>query len=155
MKRESKFKFVFWGLLVVFILLWAAVSVVGYYDNQESEQLIFVLIMSVTFICILVYIFFVGRFIYRDAEKRGLDAWMWATIGAFIPHFVGLIIYLVMRQPQKTSCVKCGKGIKDDFKLCPYCGQNHDLSCNNCKKKVSVDWIACPYCSHSLTGEKE
>ena len=40
----------------------------------------------------------VGVLVYRDAEKRvDCNPWLWALIAALAPSFVGLIIYLIIR----------------------------------------------------------
>ena len=40
----------------------------------------------------------VGVLVYRDADKRmDCNPWLWALIAALAPSFVGLIIYLIIR----------------------------------------------------------
>jgi RNA polymerase subunit RPABC4/transcription elongation factor Spt4 len=83
-----------------------------------------------------------------------MDPWLWITVAVFVPNFIGLIIYLIVRQSVKNACVNCGKGIQKEFKICPYCGQNQEIVCENCKKAVAPDWSTCPYCAHPLPGKK-
>ena len=46
----------------------------------------------------------IAAYVYQDAKRRGLDPWLWATVAAFVPYFIGLIIYLVMRQSARGAC---------------------------------------------------
>lgn len=40
----------------------------------------------------------IGVLVYRDADKRvDCNPWLWALIAALAPSFVGLIIYLIIR----------------------------------------------------------
>jgi RNA polymerase subunit RPABC4/transcription elongation factor Spt4 len=151
MKRNSTFKYVFWALLAAVILL--VVTAVSIYTGKptvtESEN---VLVMILPFLIILTaYIVIVGTLVFKDAAKRGMDPWLWATVAVFVPNLIGVVIYLVARQSYKSACINCGKGIQKDFKICPYCGQNQELVCENCKKTVARDWKVCPYCSHPLS----
>lgn len=40
---------------------------------------------------------FIGVFVYKDAKKRDTNALLWALVSAFTPSFIGLIIYLIVR----------------------------------------------------------
>jgi RNA polymerase subunit RPABC4/transcription elongation factor Spt4 len=101
-------------------------------------------------ILLLFTILVIALIVYRDAAKRGMDPWYWATIAAFVPFFIGLIIYLLERRSVRKVCLNCGKGLQVDFKICPYCGQNQEISCEKCQKEVAPDWKLCPYCGASL-----
>jgi hypothetical protein len=48
------------------------------------------------------------------------------------------------------KCPKCGKLIKHDFLICPYCSVNLRTKCKNCGKTVEKNWIACPFCAAKL-----
>ena len=75
--------------------------------------------------------------VYRDAERRGMDGTLWLII-VLIANIVGLIIYLAVRRPEvargmpPTSssssstvkyCVQCGKPLPLDAKYCYNCGK--------------------------------
>lgn len=38
-----------------------------------------------------------GFLVYRDAVKRDTNPWLWALVAAFVPSFIGLLIYLLVR----------------------------------------------------------
>jgi RNA polymerase subunit RPABC4/transcription elongation factor Spt4 len=151
-KRNSTFKFVFW-LLAVLVILLVTVAALKYYSvGIEAGRRNMIPMLLPLLILVPVYIAVIGQYVYKDAVKRGMDPWLWMCVAAFIPNFIGLIIYLVVRQSLKINCVNCGQGIQKDFKICPYCGQNQEMVCEKCQKEVSQDWSVCPYCAHPLPG---
>lgn len=152
MKRKSTFKYVYWVLLVVMVLI--LIPVVSMFLDKVSGLQFKLLMLLPIFIFLPAYVLIVSRFVYSDAAKRGMDPWLWMTVAVFVPNLIGLIIYLIVRQSVKNACIKCGKGIQKEFKICPYCGQNQEILCENCKKAVAPDWSTCPYCAHPLPGKK-
>jgi RNA polymerase subunit RPABC4/transcription elongation factor Spt4 len=98
---------------------------------------------------------FIAAYIYQDAKKRGLDPWLWATVAAFVPYFIGLIIYLVMRRSARRNCSKCGRSLQSDFSICPYCGEPLSLKCRKCGEAVAPDWKVCPRCAAPLDHAEE
>lgn len=154
MKRESSFKYIFWGLLVVILLVLIPVVMIFTQGSPDVQPRLSLMLLPIL-ILIPAYIIIVGRLVYMDAAKRGLDPWLWATVAVFVPNLIGVIIYLVVRQSAKKACINCGKRIEKDFKICPYCGQKQEMVCENCNKAVARDWSVCPYCAHPLPGEKD
>ena len=56
-------------------------------------------------------------------------------------------------------CRQCGEKIKDDWKLCPYCGEdllegtNRSSGrsiCSKCGCTLAEDWISCPNCGQDI-----
>lgn len=39
----------------------------------------------------------IGIFVYRDAKKRDTNPLLWAIVSALTPSFIGLIVYLIVR----------------------------------------------------------
>jgi hypothetical protein len=98
-------------------------------------------------LALLVFWIFVLIWVYRDAEKRGMEGIIWALVVFFL-HLFGLIIYLLVRsgrpvlirpasppQPQAAPpivppvvppwplfCPKCGRPTDKDHSYCPGCG---------------------------------
>ena len=52
---------------------------------------------------LLVVAFFVGRYVYRDADRRGMNGTLWglgtavAILVGFVPGLVVLVVYLLVR----------------------------------------------------------
>ncbi|OGL47604.1 MAG: hypothetical protein A2161_15440 [Candidatus Schekmanbacteria bacterium RBG_13_48_7] len=53
------------------------------------------------------------------------------------------------------KCPKCGKLIKDDFLICPYCRMPLKSKCNHCGRTVEKNWAACPFCANKIENDKE
>lgn len=47
-------------------------------------------------------------------------------------------------------CPHCGRSIRKDFKVCPYCQTPLKIKCPNCSRSLEPDWVACPYCGHKI-----
>lgn len=93
----------------------------------------FLLIISLFGVIIPVAI---GVFVYKDAEQRGMNGLMWALIVIFIPSFIGLIIYFIVRESESAyECKNCGASVKGNQDFCPNCGANlqnrYDLDGSN------------------------
>jgi hypothetical protein len=84
--------------------------------------------------------------VYKDAKKRNMDGAVWLLI-VFITGIIGLIIYLIIRNPMPSEtseppaevkqpqieeeipkeratkyCAMCGEKIPIDVQFCSYCG---------------------------------
>lgn len=110
----------------------------------------------IIWICVIIWV-------YRDAERRGMNGVLWALL-VFIGNLVGLLIYLIVRsdsarslraEPPSQNCPKCQKAVSPGFAYCPYCGALVQNVCPACGKKVEESWKACPYCGERLKKEKE
>lgn len=155
MRKNSFFKALFFILTAILagVLIFAGVilSIEGPKD-PSFPKFMYIYFAFVAAIIIAIYSFF-SVFVYRDAQKRGMDCWMWMCIVAFVPNLIGLIIYLVVRNKTNEGnrkCINCDAQISDKFKICPYCGTDQSMHCPQCGKQTSPDWNTCPYCSNKL-----
>ena len=154
MKSESFFKFLFWFLTTIFVgaMVFAAVRIGLLAAEDQDFPLFMAFFFSLLFLLILGIFAAIAVFVYRDAPKRGMNRWMWVTIATYAPNLIGLIVYVIVRNNYGTRCLNCGKHIKSDFEVCPYCGNKLDLSCKNCGRQVSAEWKVCPYCKKDLVN---
>jgi Double zinc ribbon len=100
--------------------------------------------------------------VYRDAEKRGMNGILWLLL-VLIGNVIGLLIYAIVRSetpirrraenggtapaaPAAATCPGCGKTLAPGYAFCPYCGKNLKTTCPACGKPVEPDWKACPAC---------
>ncbi|MEA1975931.1 MAG: zinc ribbon domain-containing protein [Bacillota bacterium] len=111
---------------------------------------------------ILVVVFFLliklimSIYAYSDSKKRNMQAIMWMLLVLLIPNYIGLIIYLIVRQNDDyLNCPNCGFKVKRSFKICPSCNQPLTKICPSCKKIVKEDWNVCPYCTEMLKKNNE
>ncbi len=159
---DSGFKYVFWGLLILFALTIAAPMLLrlgtgilwggGDWPHGGPFFVSFLPHVPPLFVMSAIYFLVVATLVYRDAARRGMDPWLWATIAAFLPFFIGVVIYLVMRNSAQGRCSQCGRPVRADYRVCPYCGQSQSLQCPQCHEPVAVDWKVCPHCGRSLVG---
>lgn len=109
-----------------------------------------IIVLPILVISILITIFVV-IFVYKDATKRNMNALVWALVAALAPLFLGLILYLVCRNPlMDLQCPKCGAGIAQYEKKCPQCGSEFLTQCPQCDFPVQKGWTTCPSCGTSL-----
>lgn len=95
--------------------------------------------------------FVIGVYVYRDANRRGMNALLWALIAVFAPSLVGFLIYLLVRgNYSDLRCPRCGAPVDERFVVCPACGAKLRPSCPNCAAPVESDWKLCPKCAQPL-----
>lgn len=104
--------------------------------------------------------------VYRDAEKRGMNGILWLLL-VLIGNVIGLLIYAIVRSetparrpaqggttvgagcPPET-CPGCGKTLSPGYAYCPYCGKNLKKTCPACGRPVEGGWKACPACGANI-----
>lgn len=76
----------------------------------------------ILFAAMAAIVLIVGLYVYRDAKARRMRAGIWTMIAVLMPCFIGLLMYVLMRDDDKNlRCVACGYPIKSDWKVCPVC----------------------------------
>lgn len=106
--------------------------------------------------------------VYNDARGRGHDlttALLW-SVGTVAALYIFLPLYLLLGRKQPVSpkrieevidveavpveetikCPMCARRVKDDFKMCPYCGFTLKPACTSCGQELNREWRVCPYC---------
>jgi hypothetical protein len=97
--------------------------------------------------------------VYRDAEKRRMNAVIWALI-VFLTHLVGLLVYLLVRSDHPiiapsagapaAACPRCAKPLGHEHAFCPHCGEKIRPGCPKCGAEIQPGWKACPHCGEKL-----
>jgi hypothetical protein len=154
MNHNSTFKIVFFGLATLvfflfFCLAWKRFALIGVPPSPQPF-IIRPIMLLLPVLAIFAIAAAIAAYVYQDAKRRGLDPWLWATVAAFVPYFIGLIIYLVMRQSARGACAKCGRSLQSDYSNCPYCGEPVNLKCPKCCQPVAAGWKVCPRCASPL-----
>ncbi|WP_340021575.1 PLDc N-terminal domain-containing protein [Paenibacillus sp. FSL K6-1096] len=114
-------KFVFWGLTAIVLLSCIAlgVGISPYMDDFLEENQTWLIVMSLLALLFLSLNVLIAVFIYKDASRRRMNAWLWMTAVIYIPNFIGLILYLLARK-QPRNAITAGSGI--EAIRCPHCG---------------------------------
>ena len=115
---------------------------------------LFSLFMLVIWILVIVWV-------YRDAERRGMNGVLWALL-VFIGNLIGLIIYLIIRSDREEvpkedvegravqPCPNCQKPVETGFAFCPHCGAKLRGGCPKCGELIEENWKLCPLCGEQL-----
>jgi len=96
-------------------------------------------------------------YVYRDAKRRAMHAALWTLLVLILSPaylFIGLIIYLLVREPLPYACPQCAATVSARFNFCPNCKCNLHPACPQCQREVSDSDKFCPYCATELTRPK-
>jgi hypothetical protein len=116
---------------------------------------------SILSLVMLIIWIFVIIWVYKDAERRGMNGILWALL-VFIGNLIGLLIYLIVRSDTTLGkeekreikapqpCPQCGEPVADHFVYCPHCGTRLQPLCPKCGKPVEESWRVCPNCGEKL-----
>jgi len=103
-------------------------------------------------VCLSVLLFMLG-YVYRDARRRGMHPALWTLLVLILSggyFFIGLIIYLLVREPLPYNCPKCSATVNARFNFCPNCKYNLRPACPQCQREVADEDRFCPYCATEL-----
>lgn len=51
-------------------------------------------------------------------------------------------------------CPSCNAAVREDFALCPHCGERLKEPCRGCNRALDLEWAFCPYCGGEPTGAR-
>jgi hypothetical protein len=129
------------------------------------------IVLLVTYVALLLVA--LAYNVVRDARRRS-DSIVFAIVAfllAFVPPFLGGLIYLVVRPPRTLAeersldleqqilaepptdvpetrpCPTCGRDIEEEFVICPYCRTQFARRCALCERRLRLGWPVCPYCA--------
>lgn len=78
----------------------------------------------VLFILLFIVLGIQSFWIFKDAEKRKMNKWLWGIFG-FLNTPTNLIIYLLVSRSimKKKTCINCGHQNSKHAKYCENCGE--------------------------------
>ena len=71
---------------------------------------------------------------------------MWTLLAIFVPDFIGIILYFILRDSLPGDCPSCHKSVLAKFVFCPYCGASVRPVCPQCGKNIEPGWANCGHC---------
>ena len=92
-------------------------------------------------------------YVYRDAQRRGMNAFLWTfLVIVMLPAYVamGFIFYFIAREPLPYHCPKCGMMVSARFNYCPGCKYVLHPTCPSCQREVGEMDRFCPHCGNDL-----
>jgi RNA polymerase subunit RPABC4/transcription elongation factor Spt4 len=113
---------------------------------------------SMLSLALLIIWIFVIVWVYRDAERRGMNGVLWGLL-VLIGNIIGLLIYLILRSngipalkegATTQACPSCQKEVNSEFVFCPYCAARLQAVCPKCGKPTEENWKVCPHCGKKL-----
>jgi hypothetical protein len=99
---------------------------------------------------------FMLGYVYRDAKRRGMHAGLWTLLVLILSggyFLIGLIIYLLVREPLPYTCPQCAASVNARFNFCPNCKYNLHPACPQCQREVADTDKFCPYCAAELSHQ--
>ena len=96
---------------------------------------------------------FMFGYVYRDAKRRGMNPALWTIVVLILsPGYgiLGLIIYLLIREPLPYPCPQCATSVSARYNFCPNCKTNLHPACTHCQREVTDTDKFCPYCGNDL-----
>ena len=113
------------------------------------------LVAAITFgaIALSIFLFMLG-YVYRDARRRDMNPALWMLLVLILSPaymFIGLIIYLLVREPLPYTCPQCSTAVNARFNFCPNCKYNLHPACPQCQREISDTDKFCPFCATELT----
>ncbi|HKM67686.1 MAG TPA: zinc ribbon domain-containing protein [Candidatus Acidoferrum sp.] len=129
-------------------------------DSLRSQPVLSCLalagVTTITALFLSVFLFTLG-YVYRDAKRRGMHAGLWTLLVLILSPaylFIGLIIYLLIREPLPYTCPQCSTTVSARFNFCPNCKYNLHPACPQCQHEVADTDKFCPFCATELTQAK-
>src|SRR5271165_2022303 len=96
---------------------------------------------------------FMFGYVYRDAKRRGMNPALWTIVVLILsPGYgiLGLIIFMLVREPLPYPCPHCAASVSARYNFCPNCKTNLRPACPHCQREVSDTDKFCPYCGNDL-----
>jgi hypothetical protein len=125
-------------------------------DQPLLATVSFAAVITAAAIFLSAWLFMLG-YVYRDAKRRGMHPGLWTILVLILsPAYllIGLIIYLLVREPLPFHCPQCSAVASARFNFCPNCKYNLHPVCPQCQREVSDTDKFCPYCATALSPSK-
>lgn len=91
-------------------------------------------------------------YIYRDAQRRHMNAVIWTLIAIFTPHALGIVLYFLLRKPRTPNCPQCNAVVDPAYGYCPQCQCRLNPVCPHCHRGVIPGSSFCPHCGQDLAS---
>ena len=122
-------------------------------NQPEASSFLLLLMITGGAMVVSLFLFMLG-YVYRDAKRREMNPILWTLLVLILSPaymFIGLIIYLLIREPLPYNCPQCSTTVNARFNFCPNCKYNLHPACPQCQREVSDSDKFCPFCATELT----
>jgi len=162
-------KWIFWACIILYLIALVIGITVNLHNFQTGDPIFpdeslrnepvsscAALVAAITAIAVvLTAMLAMLGYVYRDAKRRGMNAGLWTLLVLILsPAYllIGLIIYLLIREPLPYNCPQCSTTVHARFNFCPNCKYNLHPACPQCQREVSDTDKFCPYCATELSN---
>lgn len=116
-------KFIFLAFTTIVVLGFGALFFVMAPDMEYvfGDDFVWMIVISGLAVLFIALNVLIAVFIYKDASKRNMNAWLWMLAVIYIPNFIGLLLYLFARSRQHHALPDTEPGNKPI--QCPHCGK--------------------------------
>jgi magnesium-transporting ATPase (P-type) len=123
--RISFEKYIFWTITLVVLVSSSGLvyMMLPAWNEVMSEDPVWYVVAGSLIVLLLSMYTVIAIFIYKDATRKKMNVWLWVTAVIYVPNFIGLLLYFIVRRQHARRCTRCGGSMGKDFEYCPYCGQ--------------------------------
>jgi Double zinc ribbon len=140
-----------WGLAVALLVAGQVIAeLLHRYTAHAGEPLLPMAGIALAASLGLSFFLLLIAYVNRDAKRRGMNPVLWTMLAIFVPYLIGLVIYLLVREPLPYTCPQCGTTVSARFNYCTKCKFNLRPTCPQCKREVGAGDAFCPYCAQEL-----
>ncbi len=149
---KKTFLWLFTGFCACLLLAWALLFIsfsmgwIEFAPHDETAGKIILPIATFFGVLLLFSLIGIGTYVYRDARRRGMEPVLWTLVAVLVPYFIGLIIYLVVRQPPHSACPSCAAQMPLKAAFCPACGRPVQRTCSRCQTALQNGARFCHAC---------
>lgn len=126
-------------------------------DNNALATIGIIGAITAAAIVFTAFLFMLG-YVYRDARRRNMNPVLWTLLVLVLApssFIIGLVIYLIVRDPLPYPCPRCSYPVGPRFNFCSNCKCNLHPSCPNCKQEIAETDKFCPNCAYELSPARE
>jgi len=116
---------------------------------HEARWGFFILTSLIPSVLMAAFILVVG-YVWGDAGRRGMNQVGWTLLAIFIPSAIGIILYLILRDPLPVPCPSCQAPVGKELACCASCGATLRPACPECRRPSQDGWTHCGYCGAAL-----
>lgn len=95
-------------------------------------------------------LFLLIGYVHNDADRRGMNKWLWTALVFFIPNGIGFVLYFLTRKPMLVSCSNCGAELPPTYRFCPRCATPRQAVCGHCGTPIQPGDQYCNNCGRML-----
>ncbi|MNT76350.1 hypothetical protein D3C72_2153400 [compost metagenome] len=88
-------------------------------NDAFEDEFVWIIVIAGLALLFIALNALIAVFIYKDASKRNMNAWLWMLAVIYIPNFIGLLLYLFARRRQH---IPAAADPGNNPVQCPHCG---------------------------------